>query len=82
MDSDTISVTGPAVEFKAPAVDSTEPDGSRGRDGLVGPVGVGGWGALGSRVGGGTASWGRWFLAGEGEGFVGVVEANQGPGKA
>ena len=57
MDSDTIRVTGPAVEFKAPAVDSAEPDGSRGRDGLVGPVGVEGWGALGSRVGGGTASW-------------------------
>ena len=73
MDSDTIRVTGaggaPAVESEAPAVDSAEPDGSGGREGLVGPVGLGGRGALGSGLGGGAACSEKVVFRGGGRGI-------------
>ena len=44
MDSDTVRVAGsgeaPAMESEVPTVDSAEPDGSGGREGLVNPAGV------------------------------------------
>ena len=48
--------------------DTVEPDGSGGREGLVGPVGLG-RGALGRGVGGGAVSWGNVFSRWGGRGI-------------
>ena len=73
MDSDTVRVAGsgeaPAMESEVPTVDSAEPDGSGGREGLVGPVGVGGRDALGSGAGVRAASRGRVVSRGGGRGI-------------
>ena len=57
------------MESEAPAVDSAEQDGSGGREGLVGPVGMGGRGALRSGLGGGAACWGKVVSRGGGRGI-------------
>ena len=67
------------MESEAPAVDSAEQDGSGGREGLVGPVGLGGRGALGSGLGGGAACWGKVVSRGGGRGIGRVVEAKPRP---